>query len=83
MLFLCGKLPQAIQHVQQALRLDPGHVNAQKLRKRVKEVERLKEEGNTFFKTGKFEEAIDKYTEALDVGCKCDANCSCALNQFI
>ncbi|KAL1678207.1 hypothetical protein EV122DRAFT_212555 [Schizophyllum commune] len=65
-LFLCGKLPQAIQHVQQALRLDPGHVNAQKLRKRVKEVERLKEEGNTFFKTGKFEEAIDKYTEALD-----------------
>ena len=67
MLFLCGKLPQAIQHVQQALRLDPGHVNAQKLRKRVKEVERLKEEGNASFKRGSMQDAIDKYTEAIDV----------------
>ena len=62
-----GKLPQALQHAQSALRLDPGCEPAQKLRKRVKDVERLKEEGNTAFKAGKLNEAVEKYTEALDV----------------
>ncbi|KAF5340998.1 hypothetical protein D9611_006095 [Ephemerocybe angulata] len=65
-LFLTGKLPQALQHVQSALRMDPGHERAQKLRKRVKDVERLKEEGNVAFKTGKLQEAVDKYAEALE-----------------
>jgi DnaJ family protein C protein 7 len=66
-LFLGGKLPQALQHVQSALRLDPGHEPAQKLRKRVKEVEKLKEDGNAAFKLGRLQEAVDKYTEALAV----------------
>ncbi|KAF9465650.1 hypothetical protein BDZ94DRAFT_1296411 [Collybia nuda] len=65
-LFLSGKLPQALQHVASALRLDPGHENARKLRTRVKDVERLKEEGNVSFKTGKLNDAIEKYTEALE-----------------
>ncbi|KII86051.1 hypothetical protein PLICRDRAFT_114984 [Plicaturopsis crispa FD-325 SS-3] len=65
-LFLSGKLPQALQHASSALRFDPGHEPAQRLRKRVKDVERLKEEGNIAFKTGRFDEAIDKYGEALD-----------------
>ncbi|KAF8159184.1 hypothetical protein B0H34DRAFT_841719 [Crassisporium funariophilum] len=65
-LFLTGRLPQALQHFTSALRLDPGHVPAQKLRKRVKDVERLKEEGNVAFKTGKLNEAFEKYTECLD-----------------
>jgi DnaJ family protein C protein 7 len=66
-LFLTGKLPQALQHVQSALRLDPGHEPAQRLRKRVKDVERLKEEGNVAFKAGKYQEAIDRYNETLEV----------------
>ena len=66
-LFLCGRLPQALQHAQSALRFDPGHEPAQRLRKRVKEVERLKEEGNQAFKLGKLEEALKLYTDALDV----------------
>ncbi|KAJ6485844.1 protein prenylyltransferase [Mycena sanguinolenta] len=65
-LFLSGRLPQALQHVQSALRGDPGHEPAQRLRKRVKDVERLKEEGNTVFKIGRFDEAIEKYSEALE-----------------
>ena len=36
-LFLSAKLPQALQHVQSALRYDPAHEQAQKLRKRVKD----------------------------------------------
>ncbi|KIJ65490.1 hypothetical protein HYDPIDRAFT_110587 [Hydnomerulius pinastri MD-312] len=65
-LFLSGKLPQALQHVASALRLDPGHEQASQLRKRVKDVERLKEEGNTAFKSGNLQEAVDRYTECLD-----------------
>lgn len=38
-----------------------------KLRKRVRDVERLKEEGNSAFKAGKLDEAVEKYSEALDV----------------
>jgi DnaJ family protein C protein 7 len=66
-LFLSGRLPQAVQHALSALRLDPGHEPAQRLRKRVKDVERLKEEGNAAFKIGKLEEALEKYTECLEV----------------
>lgn len=66
-LFLSGKLPQALQHAASALRLDPGHEPAQQLRKRVKDVERLKEEGNTAFKGGRLQDAINRYTDALDV----------------
>jgi len=66
-LFLSGKLPQALQHMASALRLDPGHEAARRLRIRVKDVERLKEEGNVAFKSGRYEEAIEKYNKALDV----------------
>lgn len=66
-LFLCGKLPQATQHVNSALRLDPSHQQAQQLRKRVKDVERLKDEGNALFKALQYDAAIAKYTETLDV----------------
>jgi DnaJ family protein C protein 7 len=65
-LFLSGKLPQALQHVQSALRLDPGHEAAMQLRKRVKEIEKLKEEGNTAFKSGALRDAIEKYTAAIE-----------------
>jgi len=68
-LFLSGRLPQALQHATSALRLDPGHEPAQRLRKRVKDVERLKEEGNSAFKIGKLQDALARYTECLDVRC--------------
>ena len=67
MLFLSGKLSQALQHVQSALRLDPGHEAAMQLRKRAKDVERLKEEGNNLFKSGVLDGAIEKYTSAIEV----------------
>lgn len=67
MLFLSGKLPQALQHVASALRLDPEHEPAQRLRKRVKDVDRFKEEGNVAFKGGRLQDAIDRYTDAIDV----------------
>ncbi|KAI0369294.1 DnaJ-domain-containing protein [Pilatotrama ljubarskyi] len=66
LLFLTSKTAQATQHVQSALRLDPGHEAAMRLRRRIKDVERLKEEGNNAFKMGKLQEATDKYGEALE-----------------
>lgn len=66
-MFLTAKTAQALQHVSSALRLDPGHEPAMRLRKRVKDVDRLKDEGNTAFKAGQLDTANQKYTEALDV----------------
>ncbi|KAJ2929404.1 hypothetical protein H1R20_g7672, partial [Candolleomyces eurysporus] len=56
----------ALQHIVRALQLDPGHELAQKLRNRVKEVERLKEEGNVAFKQNWWEEAVERYGKALE-----------------
>ena len=46
--------------------MDPSYEPANRLRKRVKDVERLKEEGNTAFKAGKLKEAVGLYSDALD-----------------
>ncbi len=67
LMFLTAKTAQAAQHVQSALRLDPGHEPAMRLRRRVKDVDRLKDEGNAAFKAGKLDEAIAKYSESLEV----------------
>lgn len=65
-MFLTNKLPSALQHAQSALRLDPSLEAAQELRKRVKDVERLKEDGNAAFKSGKMEDALKFYGDTLD-----------------
>lgn len=66
-MFLTARTAQALQHAQSALRLDPGHEPAMRLRKRVKDVDRLKDEGNNLFKKGQLAAAVEKYTEALEV----------------
>ncbi|KAJ8515881.1 hypothetical protein ONZ45_g6737 [Pleurotus djamor] len=74
-LFISGKLPQATQNVTSALRLDPEHPRAQKLRKRIRDVERLKDEGNQHFKLGSHQQAIEKYSEALERIGEADDEC--------
>ncbi|KAJ1306487.1 hypothetical protein OPQ81_007490 [Rhizoctonia solani] len=66
-LFLTNQIPKAIQHAQHALRMDPDCTPARQLLRRAREVERLKEEGNTFFKAGRLGEAVERYGEALEV----------------
>jgi len=65
-LFLSAKTLQALQHVFQALKLDPGHEPAQRLRKRIRDIDRLKEEGNAAFKQQQWAEAAERYGEAID-----------------
>ncbi|KAM0752097.1 TPR-like protein [Meredithblackwellia eburnea MCA 4105] len=66
-LYYQGNHPQAIAHAQEALRNDPDYTLARTLLRKVKNLDSLKEAGNEFFKSGKYEEAIEKYTEAMNV----------------
>lgn len=65
-LFLTNHIPSAIQHVQSALRFDPEHKGARLLLRRAREIEKLKEEGNSAFKSYRHAEAVNKYTETLN-----------------
>ncbi|KAJ9442054.1 DnaJ-like protein subfamily C member 7-like protein [Diplonema papillatum] len=62
-----SNIQMAIQHFKQALSVDPDCTEAAKLFKSVRKFEKLKEEANELFKTGKHEEAEEKYSEALAV----------------
>lgn len=66
-LYLRGTLAQAVSHAASALRLDPGHAPAQRLRRRAKETEAMKDAGNAAFKLGRLEEAVTLYGDCLDL----------------
>lgn len=66
-LFLTNQISSSMEHLKTALRLDQEHDRARPLLRRVREVEKTKEEGNTFFKAGQFEAAAEKYTATLDL----------------
>lgn len=62
-----GENDKAIQHFRQALSCDPDFKDAVKYLRMVQKLERMKEEGNAAFKAGRFQEAIDTYSKALEV----------------
>ena len=49
------------------MRLDPDHRKCRLALNTAKKCESLKEEGNQLLKSGKFEEAEQKYTEAINL----------------
>jgi DnaJ family protein C protein 7 len=66
-LYAQGENDKAIQHFRQALSCDPDFKDAVKNLRMVQKLERMKEEGNTAFKSSRFQEAIDTYGKALEV----------------
>jgi len=62
-----GENDKAIQHFRQALNCDPDYKDAVKYLRLTQKLDRLKAEGNDYFKSGKMKEAVEKYTEALAV----------------
>lgn len=66
-LYAQGDNDKAVQHFRQALNCDPDFKDAVKNLRMVQKLERLKEAGNSAFKAGKYQEAIDTYTTALEV----------------
>ncbi|GAA5977817.1 hypothetical protein JCM21900_000287, partial [Sporobolomyces salmonicolor] len=65
-LYLSGQHDQAIKHCQEALRNDPDFSKARTLLKRIRALDALKEAGNAAFKEQRTEEAIAKYSEAIE-----------------
>jgi tetratricopeptide (TPR) repeat protein len=66
-LFLTAKLSDALVQITDVLKLDPDDRRAKSLRSRIKDVEKFKEDGNTFFRSGKWSDAIAKWQDALEV----------------
>ncbi|KAL5113274.1 hypothetical protein ACEQ8H_008866 [Pleosporales sp. CAS-2024a] len=66
-LYAQGENDKALQHFRQALSCDPDFKAAVKYLRMVQKLERMKSEGNAFFKAGRYQEAVKTYTEALQV----------------
>ncbi|TWU75803.1 hypothetical protein ED733_004120 [Metarhizium rileyi] len=62
-----GDNTKAIQSFRMALTCDPDYRDAVKWLKTVQKLDRMKEEGNAEFKAGRFQPAIEKYSQALAV----------------
>ncbi|MBE7182462.1 MAG: tetratricopeptide repeat protein, partial [Terriglobus roseus] len=66
-LYAQGDNDKAISHFRQALACDPDYKDAVKYLRMVQKLARMKEEGNDHFKRGRYQQAVDVYTEALGV----------------
>lgn len=62
-----GENDKALKVLRMAIDCDPDFKDAIKWLKVVKNLHRMKEEGNNEYKAGRWQAAIDKYTEALAV----------------
>ncbi|GAA5880179.1 hypothetical protein JCM16303_001241 [Sporobolomyces ruberrimus] len=65
-LYFQGQHEQAIAHCKSCLTNDPDFSKARTLMKKIRALDALKEAGNTAFKGQQTQEAIDKYTEAIE-----------------
>ena len=66
-LYGMGDNGQALLHFQKALSCDPDYQDARKHLRMVQKLDRLKEEGNTHYKKGRNDRAVEAYTQALSV----------------
>ena len=62
-----GDNEKALQHFREALSCDPDFKDAVKYLRLVQKLDRMKEEGNAAFKSGKYRQAVDLYGQALEV----------------
>lgn len=62
-----GDNEKALQHFREALNCDPDFKDAVKYLRMVQKLERMKEDGNTAFKLGRFRQAVELYGKALEV----------------
>lgn len=62
-----GENDKAMKVLRMAIDCDPDFKDAIKWLKIVKNLHRMKEDGNTAYKAGRWQSAIDKYSEALQV----------------
>ena len=63
--YVAGENADAIKHFRQALSYDPDFATASRLLRQVQKLDRAKEAGNAAWKSGKYQDAVDLYAEAL------------------
>ena len=66
-LYAQGENDKAIQHFRQALSCDPDYKDAVRYLRMVQKLDRMKEEGNASFKSGRYAAAVETYSRALEV----------------
>lgn len=66
-LYAQGENDKAISHFKSALGCDPDFREALKWLRSVQKLDRMKEEGNAHFKAGRYQQAVDVYSQALEV----------------
>ena len=66
-LYAQGENEKAMQHFRQALSCDPDYKDAVKYLRMVQKLDKMKEEGNSHFKSGRYQQAVDVYSTALEV----------------
>ncbi|KAF0983662.1 hypothetical protein FDP41_007577 [Naegleria fowleri] len=77
-LYYAGNTDSGLNHITQALNLDPDNQKCIQFRKQIKKIEALKEEGNTLLRNGKYQEAYNEYTKAIEIDPK-NANLNAVL----
>ena len=66
-LYSQGENEKALQHFRQALNCDPDFKDGVKYLRMVQKLDRMKEEGNTAFKGGRYKQAVSLYSQALEI----------------
>ncbi|KAL0477152.1 Hsp40/DnaJ [Acrasis kona] len=66
-LYYDGSVENGLKHVNEALRMDPDNQACLQFRKQLKSIENAKEDGNKSFKSGDYQDAIDKYAQAVQI----------------
>lgn len=66
-LYAQGDNEKAIQHFRQAISCDPDFKDAVKYLRMVQKLNKTKEDGNAHFKSGRYQQALDVYTSALEI----------------
>ena len=66
-MILNGNIDMGKKFIREALNKDPDNVNYQKAWKNLARMEKMKTDANDLFKDGKYQEAIEKFQECLDL----------------
>ena len=66
-LYRTGNHSQASAYMKRLITYNPDDSRAIKLFKRISSIEKAKEKGNNAFRSGNYEEAIDSYTEGIEL----------------
>jgi DnaJ family protein C protein 7 len=62
-----GDIENAVKHLQSAVKCDPDNTAVRSVYRKYKEIDEKKEGGNAAFKQGAYAEAIDLWTQAIQL----------------